>query len=180
MQVLTRAQLVQMFETGSVIVEPVPSEIVPFTPPNPETVTILAAEVLSWPVTKIDITQQVGRFVLIEYTALQGRDPDLLLVLSWSAAARKFHQIVERFQDLRRHTRIDPGNWYRLAKPYLREIVAPLWLLEPTTAEAAFVMRWFMLSIAQGRRIHDGIPPRLLPVERQSNDIDYEYWSGIS
>ena len=49
------------------------------------------------------------------------------------------------------------GKWFKEAKPYLKHLVPPLWMLQPSQAEACFVVKWALLTVARGRQVFDGI-----------------------
>ena len=61
------------------------------------------------------------------------------------------------FQATRRDHASNPAVWYQSAKRGAQAVAGPLYLLRPTRAEAAFVVRWLLLTVAQGRRINDGL-----------------------
>lgn len=126
---------------------------------SPELAYIIAAEVFGWPMASIQLRYQVGRFVAVEYEPLTPRrlDPDILLVLEASPAARAFHQAMRNFQATRRDHASNPAAWYQSAKRAAQAVAGPLYLLRPSRAEAAFVIRWLLLTVAQGRRISDGL-----------------------
>lgn len=126
---------------------------------SPELAYIIAAEVFGWPMASIQLRYQVGRFVAVEYEPLTPRrlDPDILLVLEASPAARAFHQAMRNFQAARRDHASDPATWYQSAKRAAQAVAGPLYHLRPTRCEAAFVVRWLLLTVAQGRRISDGL-----------------------
>jgi hypothetical protein len=114
---------------------------------DPELVTILAADVLQMPVQSVRLVDQVGRFALVEYMPVADLDPDL--VIYCDVGGHRFHQAIRDFQQARDRGYIHPAEWYQRAKAAARGLIAPLGALNPTPAEADFVLRWALLACAR-------------------------------
>lgn len=143
--------------------------------------TVFVAELLDWPVAQVSVQRQVGRFVLVNYEPLLGKDPDALLVMEISQAAHAFHAAMQEFQDIRRDRSMGLRGWYRRAKAVARSMAGPLWRLQPTPQEADFVVRWLMGVVAMGKRINDGLPiggSTPIPPQTTQSDSGLAPWSG--
>lgn len=122
----------------------------PATPIDTDLLTILAADVLAYPVEGIEVLAQVGRFVHVEYTPIGTKDPDI--VLCYAKDAQPFHAAMMAFQH-KRTRRTDWGAWYAVLKAAAHDLITPLLRLDPHPAEADFVLRWALLVCARGKTL---------------------------
>ena len=111
---------------------------------------IMVADVLDYPVSYIRPQAQVGRFVQVYYKPVSHLDPDLILSLAPNAGA--FHQAMAHFQEARvSEDEFDPRQWYRRVRKSARRLIQPLYELQATHAEAAFVLLWGLEVAARAR-----------------------------
>jgi hypothetical protein len=128
--------------------------------PTPLELTNLFVKVFEWPLQKqVDILEQVGRFVIVDYLPHAGYDPDVLLFLEDRPEAEEFHKAIRVYQDVRRvPVSLDPPKWMKMAEQAAREYLVPAFeKLEPDTDERMFVDRYVQQIINLGLSIRDGI-----------------------
>ncbi|GAB4397903.1 MAG: hypothetical protein OHK0052_20620 [Anaerolineales bacterium] len=100
----------------------------------------------------------------LDYTPIDEPDPEFMLVLQNGAEANAFHRAVLNHIQARQTpmrlpsngyvgcNHITPEQWYANVMQTVRDLVAPLYAINPSPLEAAFVLRWALLAAAEGRR----------------------------
>lgn len=126
------------------------------TPTVPlDAVYVITAHVFQNPMVDVNPLAQVGRFVLVAYTPERLADPDVIVTLEHGAAAAAFHRAVVAFQEARVLRYHDSSRtWYQRVMLAARNLVSPLWSLQPAPAEAVFVLNWAAQTAARGRKIY--------------------------
>lgn len=125
-----------------------------------DTCAVILAHALGWPMIAVSPVAQVGRFVLVEYQPIAGRDPAAIIAVTQGA---RYNRAVSAFLAARREGAldggrlVDPAGWYRRAHEAGRAVLSALWTMQPARSEVVFVARWVALSVAYGQGVADGI-----------------------
>ena len=133
-----------------------------------EALIVLTASVFQWPIQRLRPLAIVGRFAKVDYMPVQGYDPDIILALGSTPGAKAFNARMLEFQDIRRLTNMNPGDWYRLAIDKAKSFVEPLYQMQAVYAEVKFVAEWISLICATGSRISDGLGVNRPNFDRQA------------
>jgi hypothetical protein len=132
----------------------------PLIEPTPAELTNLFVKVFEWPLQKqVDILEQVGRFVIVDYLPHAGYDPDVLLFLEDRPEAEEFHKAIRVYQDVRRlPVSTGPPQWMKMAEQAAKDYLVPAFeKLEPEADERMFVDDYVQQIINLGLSIQDGI-----------------------
>ncbi len=126
---------------------------------SPDVLYGITARVFQNPMLDVRPLARVERFVLVAYLPMRPEepaDPDMVITLDTGAAATTFHQAVAAFQEARISLYHDtPQVWYRRVMQAARNLVSPLWSLQPSPAEAVFVLNWAAQTASRGHRIYE-------------------------
>ncbi|MBU0777515.1 hypothetical protein KKH23_06705 [Patescibacteria group bacterium] len=112
---------------------------------------ILTAHILQHPVNAVEIVEQCGRFLQVDYTPKGYHDPQM--IVAWMPGAGAFHEAMMNFQQAREGHFAREGPWYRACMEQAKRVLGPLARLHPHVVEAEFTIGWLLYTVATGQRI---------------------------
>lgn len=113
---------------------------------------VVVSEALYRSLRQVELIEQVGRFVLVNFKTFGFCDPEAIICLEASEEGEQFNAAMRRFQAARWRGIIDP-SWYKRVEAAVDALRIPLIRLNPAWCEANFVMGWAAEVRAAGKSI---------------------------